>query len=97
MEPLHQNTNVNLSAVPPKTWLIESILATLLCCLPLEIVGIINASSVEAKFAKGDVEGAGKAAKLAKLMVLISVASGLIGFIVYVFYLGGLALFSSIN
>src|SRR5574344_900091 len=28
---------------PPKTWLVESILVTILCCLPFGIVGIINA------------------------------------------------------
>ena len=30
----------------PKTWLIESILATLFCCLPFGIVGIVNAARV---------------------------------------------------
>ena len=30
----------------PKTWMVESVLATIFCCLPFGIVGIINASKV---------------------------------------------------
>ena len=29
---------------PPKTWLVESIVATILCCLPFGFAGIVNAS-----------------------------------------------------
>ena len=41
----------------PKNWLAESILVTLLCCLPFGIVGIVNAASVSSKYASGDYEG----------------------------------------
>jgi Interferon-induced transmembrane protein len=50
---------------PPKTWLVESILVTLLCCLPFGIVGIVNASSVESRFRSGDIEGAKRASEQA--------------------------------
>ena len=40
--------------VVPKTWLVESILVTIFCCMPLGIVGIINAARVEARFHAGD-------------------------------------------
>lgn len=46
---------------PPKSWLIESILVTLFCCLPLGIVGIVNASKVESRFYAGDIAGAEQA------------------------------------
>ena len=36
--------------VCPKTWLVESILVTLLCCLPFGIVGIVYSSKVSSKF-----------------------------------------------
>ena len=36
--------------VMPKKWLIESILATLFCCLPFGIAGIVNAANVESRF-----------------------------------------------
>lgn len=35
---------------PPKTWLVESILVTCLCCLPFGIAGIINATKVESLY-----------------------------------------------
>ena len=51
---------------PPKTWLAESILVTLFCCLPFGIVGIVNASNVESKYYHGDFLGALKASDNAK-------------------------------
>lgn len=51
---------------PPKTWLAESILVTLFCCLPFGIVGIVNASNVESKYYYGDYLGAHKASENAK-------------------------------
>ena len=99
METSNQNVNANFSGnnLPPKNWLIESILVTVFCCLPLGIVGIINASSVEGKYAKGDIEGANKASSLAKTMVLISAISGFVGVIVWVLFYGGLALLGVAN
>lgn len=43
-----------LGGPPPKTYLLESILATILCCLPLGIVGIVNAAKVEGRYYAGD-------------------------------------------
>lgn len=43
---------------PPRTWLVESILVTVFCCLPFGIAGIVNAARVESRFSCGDVEGA---------------------------------------
>ncbi len=99
METHNQNVNPNFSGsnLPPKNWLIESILVTVLCCLPLGIIGIINASSVEGKFVKGDIEGAAKAAQMAKTMVLISAISGFVGIFTWVIFFGGLALLGIAN
>ena len=44
--------------VMPKTWLVESILATLLCCLPFGIAGIVNATKVDTLYINGDYEQA---------------------------------------
>lgn len=49
--------------VPPKNWLAESILVTIFCCLPFGIVGIVNASQVNTKYAAGDYAGAERASK----------------------------------
>jgi len=48
---------------PPKNWLIESILVTILCCLPFGIAGIVFASQVNSKYAAGDYAGALKASQ----------------------------------
>jgi len=46
MEPTNYQNPTEFST-PPKNWLVESILVTLFCCLPLGIAGIINASKEE--------------------------------------------------
>ncbi|MFD2825839.1 CD225/dispanin family protein [Leeuwenhoekiella polynyae] len=57
---------------PPKTWLVESILSTVLCCLPFGIAGIVNAAKVESRFYAGDIEGAERASKEAKKWTIVS-------------------------
>ena len=63
---------------PPKTWLTESILVTLFCCLPFGIAGIVNASKVESLFYKGNIEEAynrsAKAGKWTKLAFWLGLA-----------------------
>lgn len=68
----------------PANYLVWSILATLLCCLPLGIVSIIFAAQVDTKFAAGDYAGAERSSKRAKMWALIAFASGLIGLIAYI-------------
>jgi len=48
---------------PPKNWLVESILVTILCCLPFGIAGIVFASQVNTKYAASDYNGALQASK----------------------------------
>lgn len=67
----------------PKNWLVESILVTLLCCLPLGIVGIIFASQVNSKFAAGDIEGAKIASQQAGQFTKIGFFLGLAGLVIY--------------
>ncbi|CAN5846971.1 hypothetical protein BH24BAC1_BH24BAC1_02250 [soil metagenome] len=74
------------SGIPPKSWLIESILATIFCCLPLGLVGIIFASKVESRYYAGDVEGARRASKDAETWTKISIAVAVIGWIVSFFF-----------
>jgi hypothetical protein len=69
------------STAPPKNWLVESILVTIFCCLPLGIVGIINAAKVNTAFYAGDYEGAEIASEEAKKWTKIGFFVGL-GFVV---------------
>ena len=64
--------------LPPKNWLIESILVTLLCCLPLGIVGIINAGKVESLWNSGQREAALKASQDAAKWVKIGFFVGIV-------------------
>ena len=47
----------------PKNWLAESILVTLLCCLPFCIAGIVNVAQVSSRFASGDYDGSLRASQ----------------------------------
>lgn len=95
------NSSENLSnetnSAPPKTWLVESILVTLFCCLPFGIVGIINASKVESKFYAGQIEEAKRssreAGKWTKIGFWIGI-SGIILYILFVVVVGGIGFLS---
>src|SRR6187549_186308 len=76
---------------PPKNWLIESILVTILCCLPFGIAGIVFASQVNSKYAAGDYAGALKASQDAAKWTKIGFFIGLAFIVLYliaVFALG---------
>lgn len=81
MTNLDTNLHPNANQVPPKTWLVESILVTIFCCQILGIISIIYAAGVESKFYRGDVVGAENASRTAKTLVIVSVAFGVIGII----------------
>ena len=64
--------------LPPKNWLVESILVTMLCCIPLGIVGIVNASKVDIFWRMGQREAAHQCSQEAGKWVKISFVVGLI-------------------
>ncbi len=67
-------------AVAPKvdTWLWQSIVATVLCCLPLGIPAIIFASQANTEVSNGNYALAQDKAKQAKTFTLIAVGLGLL-------------------
>jgi len=69
---------------PPKSWLVESILVTIFCCLPFGIVGIVNASRVESRYYAGDIEGAMRASQEAGKWTKIAFWLGLVVVILYI-------------
>lgn len=69
---------------PPKSYLVESILVTVFCCMPFGLIGIVNASNVESFYKNGDYEGAEEASKKAKRWMIIGLVSG---FVFGTFYL----------
>ena len=71
------------TTTPPKNWLIESILVTLLCCLPFGIVGIIFATKVDTLWSTGQYDAAEQASRDAGKWVKIGAVSGAIVIILY--------------
>ena len=61
------------------TYLVLSILATLLCCLPLGIASIVFSTKINSLQNAGDYTGAQEAAKKTKLFLILSVVLGIIG------------------
>jgi hypothetical protein len=57
------------------TWLWQSIVVTLLCCLPLGVAGIVNASQASTEIANGNLAEAQRKADLAKKFSLIGVGA----------------------
>lgn len=67
-----------------KNYLVESILVTIFCCLPLGIAAIVFAAQVNGKAAAGDAQGAQEMADKAKLFCLLSLVLGLVAIVGYV-------------
>ncbi|MGB7786559.1 MAG: CD225/dispanin family protein [Salinimicrobium sp.] len=72
---------------PPKSWLVESILVTLFCCIPFGIAGIVNAAKVETRFNAGDYEGARRSSEEAGKWTKIGFWLTLAGVVVYLLFL----------
>jgi hypothetical protein len=75
----------SIAAAPTSipNYLVQSILVTLFCCLPLGIVAIINASQVNNKISAGDIAGAMEASQKAKKWCFWSLGIGLGAMLIY--------------
>lgn len=71
--------------IPPKNWLVESILITIFCCLPFGIVAIVNAANVNSRLAVGDYAGAQEASVNAGKWVKYGLIGGVLQFVVPIF------------
>lgn len=69
--------------VMPKTWLVESILVTVLCCLPFGIIGIINATKVENLYLSGKYDMAEYYSNQAKKWTMWGLISSLVIGVLY--------------
>ena len=69
-------------------YLVQSILVTACCCLPLGIVAIIFAAQVNQKLAAGDIAGAQEASKKAKQFAWIGFGCGIAVMVIYAALMG---------
>ena len=69
---------VQTKPIMPNTWLVQSILATICCCLPFGIVGIVNATKVESYYMRGDYANAIRCSENAKKWTIWAVVSAVI-------------------
>lgn len=67
----------------PHTWLIESILSALFCCIVTGVVGIIYASKVEGLWSSGRYGEARSAANTAKTWFIVGTALSLVLIVIY--------------
>ena len=78
-----------LHSTAPKTWLLESILITVLCCMPFGIVGIIYGSRVGSYWSQGlyaeSLEASNKAGFWVRLAVMVTVILWLIYLALWLF------------
>jgi uncharacterized membrane protein YvbJ len=77
----------------PDTYLWQSIVVTILCCLPLGIPAIVYATQVEKYFFNGNIDAAKQASNKAKNFCIWSLVSGLVVLVAYILYfvtLGGM-------
>ena len=62
----------------PPTYLVWTILVTVLCCVPLGVISLIYSSQVKSKYEAGDIEGAKKASTKTELWLILAFVLGLI-------------------
>lgn len=80
-------THDSYNEPPPKTWLVESILATLFCCLPFGVIGIIYAAKVETDWYAGRKEMALNDSRMAKTWTMAAFFSAIAGVVLYILYI----------
>jgi hypothetical protein len=77
-----QQAEVATQNIP--NYLVQSILVTLFCCLPLGIPAIVFAAQVNGKVQAGDIKGALASSKNAKMWCWIAFGLGILGLIGYI-------------
>ena len=84
-DPIQEPSGVGQSDVPqqsaepcPPTNMVWAILATLLCSIPLGIVGIYYANQVSKRYLAGDIQGAKSASETGAWWVIAAITIGII-------------------
>lgn len=78
-----QQLNNQATNMPP-TYLVWSVIMTILCCTIPGIVAIIFSAKVSSKFYQGDIEGARHASQNAEIWIIISFVLGVLSNTIYI-------------
>lgn len=76
--------------VKPDSYLVWSILTTILCCPPFGIAAIVYSAKVDGLWNRGDAQGARDAAKQAKTFNWVAFGLGLAIYVFYLIYIVGI-------
>lgn len=68
----------------PDTYLVWSVIITILCCLIPGIIAIIYSASVSSKYYQGNIEGAKRASRNAQIWCIVSIICGIVWATLYV-------------
>ncbi len=85
-------TQYNNRPPKPNNYLVLSILATIFCCLPFGIVGIINAAKVDNAYYSGNYEYASYLSHKASKWTWIAIIASVVMWIAYIGFFMILAL-----
>lgn len=80
----------------PKSWLVESILVTLLCCLPFGVVGIVNAARVNSLYDQGLYDEAFRVSANAKKWSKFGLIAGIV-YLILVVVMFSMGWFANMN
>ncbi len=79
-----RNSPVEISEPMPPTYLVWSILCTLLCCFIPGIIAIFFSSKVSSRYYAGDMEGARKSSRRAEIWIIVSFVLGMLTNTLYI-------------
>ncbi len=82
--------------IRPKNWLVESILVTILCCLPFGIVGIVNAAKVNSLYDQGKYDESIRSSANAKRWTMIGLIIGVV-YLIFVIVMVSMGWFTGMN
>lgn len=83
----------DIPPMKPNNWLWQSIVVTVLCCMPFGLAGIVYAAKVDALYFGGRYREAEAAARTARLWTLVALVIGFLGIILWAIVLstGGMS------
>lgn len=76
--PQQESYTDDIPPLKPNNWLWQSIVATILCCNILGVIGVVYAAKVDTLYHNFKYEEAEKAAKNARTWTLVAIALGLV-------------------